>query len=167
MKTCSKCKETKALTEFGKHSDNKDGLQYYCKACRISISAASYQKISEADRRKRNKTIKEWKTKNKERVKEYRSFWFQNNKGRVNSWAKKRSLARLQRTPKWLTKEQLKEIEDFYVMAQELETVFPWKQHVDHIVPLRGQTVSGFHVPWNLQILSAKANMEKGNKYDG
>ena len=71
------------------------------------------------------------------------------------------------RTPKWLTTEQLKEIEDFYLMAAQLETVFPWKQNVDHIVPLQGKTVSGLHVPWNLQILSAKANMEKGNKHNG
>jgi 5-methylcytosine-specific restriction endonuclease McrA len=64
-----------------------------------------------------------------------------------------------------LTEEHFKEIELFYQMAKELETIFPWKQHVDHIVPLNGKQVSGFHAPWNLQILSAKANMQKGNRY--
>lgn len=93
--------------------------------------------------------------------------WRKKNKGRVNSWTAKRYLAKIQRTPKWLTQDQLKEIEDFYLMAQQLETVFPWKQSVDHIVPLQGSTVSGLHVPWNLQILSAKANIQKGNKHDG
>lgn len=71
------------------------------------------------------------------------------------------------RTPKWLSKEQIKEIASFYVMAKELEKVFTWKQCVDHIVPLQGKTVSGLHVPWNLQILSASMNIEKGNKFSG
>jgi hypothetical protein len=50
---------------------------------------------------------------------------------------------------------------------EDLETVFPWKQHIDHIVPLQGKLVSGLNVPWNLQILSASMNIEKGNKFSG
>lgn len=106
----------------------------------------------------------EWKAKNKKKV---ASDWQKRNKGYVNSVTRARQAAKLQRTPKWLTKEQHKEIQEFYIMAKELEAVFPWKQCVDHIIPLQGRTVSGFHVPSNLQILSAQANMEKGNSYYG
>jgi hypothetical protein len=33
-KKCSKCGETKLVSEFGKNKIRKDGLQFYCKVCR-------------------------------------------------------------------------------------------------------------------------------------
>jgi len=39
----------------------------------------------------------------------------------------------------------------------------PIDVHVDHEIPLRGQTVSGLHVLANLNILFARANLLKGN----
>lgn len=33
MKTCTKCKEEKEITEFYKNKNYRDGLYYYCKSC--------------------------------------------------------------------------------------------------------------------------------------
>ena len=41
----------------------------------------------------------------------------------------------------------------------------PLGHHVDHIIPLQGKNVSGFHCIENLQYLTAEENIKKGNKY--
>ena len=67
--------------------------------------------------------------------------------------------------PKWLSKEQLKEIEDIYKLAKCFSLATGRSYHVDHIVPINSDTVCGLHVPANLQILEATDNLTKYNKY--
>lgn len=59
------------------------------------------------------------------------------------------------RTPAWVDRSELRQI------YREC----PAGHEVDHIVPLRGKTVSGLHVPWNLQYLDPLVNRMKGNRY--
>ena len=70
------------------------------------------------------------------------------------------------RQPKWLKPIDLFEMESIYTYCSALRSV-GLDYHVDHIVPLRGETVSGLHVPWNLQLLPGRENMSKGNSFSG
>jgi hypothetical protein len=94
----------------------------------------------------------------RQRNKKYR----ENNLGKANARQAKRRASKLQATPTWLTKNQINEISEFYLMAKELEKVFPWKQEVDHIEPLQGKDICGLHAPWNLQIIPMVINRSKG-----
>lgn len=96
--------------------------------------------------------VKEWREKNAFTYKAY-----------MNLQAVKRYVGQLERTPKWLNKGHLFEIESAYKYCSSLREI-GLDYHVDHIVPLRGKTVSGLHVPWNLQVIPAKQNLSKGNR---
>jgi len=100
-----------------------------------------------------------------ENTKIVKKRWKQDNPIKVYAATANRRAAKLQRTPLWLTKAHHEQIERFYWEAAEISKVVGEFYHVDHIVPLQGKTVSGFHVPWNLQVLHAKQNLSKGNNH--
>jgi hypothetical protein len=101
---------------------------------------------------------------NKEKYQAIKAAYAKANPGKVNAISAKRRAAKLQATPPWLTKEQLKEIEWFYTTAQELQWLSEEPLEVDHIEPLQGKISCGLHVPWNLQIIPKSDNCSKGNK---
>lgn len=91
--------------------------------------------------------------------------WFAKNKDKRASYEGKRRAAQLQRTPKWLTEIDLWMIEEAYHIAQVRTEHFNLPWHVDHVIPLQGRKVSGLHVPSNIQVILAKENVKKSNKY--
>lgn len=147
MKTCTKCGETKPYTEFHRGNPWSDGYRTNCKECRKEESRKRYLKHGEKIRQQSRES--NWK----------KRFPY---KHAANE--RKRVAAKLNATPEWLTGEHLKEIENLYWLARDLKLVSGEEYHVDHILPLRGENVCGLHVPWNLQILSAKENLQKSNK---
>jgi hypothetical protein len=57
-----------------------------------------------------------------------------------------------------------KEILAIYNECKRITLQTGIKHEVDHIIPVMHKDVSGLHVPWNLQIIPAKANKQKTNK---
>jgi 5-methylcytosine-specific restriction endonuclease McrA len=78
----------------------------------------------------------------------------------------RRNARKAQATPTWLTSEQHNEINAVYKRCAWLTAVTGVKHEVDHIVPIKGKTVCGLHVPWNLQILTKEENLLKRNKLE-
>lgn len=77
-------------------------------------------------------------------------------------WAK-RNAAKIRRTLE-LNAEHQRQLKEIYAECRRRNHSIPRAWHVDHIIPLKGKTVSGLHVPWNLQILPAQENVKKSNR---
>lgn len=88
--------------------------------------------------------------------------WILENKARNRAQVKAYKLRKKNRTPAWVSDTEFVGI---YDEAIRLTANSGIQHHVDHIVPLFGESVSGLHVPWNLQILTASENLAKGNRY--
>jgi len=72
LKRCSKCKQWKPLSKFGKHKDSKDGLRYWCKEC----EALYYQKCHRKNKKQLNKRSREYYYANRERmIKQSREYY--------------------------------------------------------------------------------------------
>lgn len=57
-------------------------------------------------------------------------------------------------------------IRQFYRLAQVMTMLSCRKYHVDHIIPLQGKNVCGFHLETNLQVIRADLNLIKGSKHE-
>jgi len=110
---------------------------------------------------------KEWRDANKERVKKYNETSRKRHKARVNASNAQYRAERLQRTPAWLSGNDLTQMQQMYAMAKRRSDIEGIQYHVDHIIPLKGKIVSGLHVPSNLQIITWRENITKNNIFEG
>lgn len=98
-----------------------------------------------------------WRKKNWDRVKRYK-----HKSGALQVYhVMMRHAAKLRATPPWADRAAIKAI---YAEARRRTKDTGRPHHVDHIIPLRGRTVCGLHVPANLQILEAEPNKRKSNR---
>jgi hypothetical protein len=166
MKSCAKCKILKPLSDFGKRKNGKNGLRSMCKIC-TNAQTRDWQHLN---REKCNLNNKNWRENNKDKKrvsdKKGRQKWEQSNRGTVNAKTAKRRAAKLCATPPWLSELQNGHIKMFYETSAFLTKELGIKFHVDHIIPLQGENVSGLHVPWNLQVISESDNCSKRNKVE-
>ena len=107
-----------------------------------------------------------WATRNPEKVAQYQLTNTRKDPAKRNLLTANYRSAKDKRKPNWLNAGQLFEIQSIYEYCSALRFV-GLDYHVDHIVPLRGKTVSGLHVPWNLQVIPGIENTRKGNSFNG
>ena len=95
----------------------------------------------------------------------YRTVWKSKNTVQILADNKARRRKHRQATPPWLTRKQKGEIRQLYQIAITMSRTTGEQYVVDHIVPLRGDNVSGLHVPWNLRVVTRTENLAKSNKH--
>jgi hypothetical protein len=171
MKICTKCKQEKDFICFTKRPNRPSGYVSQCKDCKNSYRIQNRAKLlvqnkiyRENNKEKLNAKSRDYNEKHRAGLSVYQKYYQQRNKAKICAISSKRRAAKLNATPKWLTKEQLQEIQDFYEIAAAFKLYTGQEYQVDHIIPLQSSEVCGLHVPWNLQILTAKENIIKSNK---
>ncbi len=151
-----------AKAYYAKNKEHLRGKQREWEAANQD-SIAERKRVQRSGNEATAEMKKAWQQANSAKVAEYNKKWKQANRDRHNALGAKRHAAKMNRTPPWLTKKHFTEIKEFYIMAKLMTEKTGVAHEVDHIVPLQGETVSGLHVPWNLQVIKRSANRAKRN----
>lgn len=195
MKNCGLCGTDKPLTEFYKRKDSPDGYRNDCKQCRRTTSLKTYYADVEAGKARlraahakritenpnyyaekyaanREKDLahsaKSYRRHAVQRVKDAVN-WAKQNRDKANANIKAYKMRKAKALPAWVkaNSDYMWMMQEAYSLAKIREKMFGFSWHVDHKIPLRGESVSGLHVPWNLQVIPGAENMSKSNKLVG
>lgn len=173
-KECKKCKVTLELSEFYK---SRDGRSYgSCKKCDNQANKEyrenNRERIAEKkviycikNKAKLNERSRLWDLKNRDRRLENMAKWAKSCPDKRASYKAVRRARKKSAIPNWLTQEDLNTIKCLYTKAKELGAETGDRYEIDHIIPLVHPLVCGLHIPRNLQVISAKENRVKGNKF--
>ena len=132
--------------------------KYYLKHRERLIAAAKRWYLENKDAKRRYDAKRR-----KEKRHLYRAAskrWRENHPGLKNADTQTRRA--VWRTPKWANSFFISEIYDLAALRTKY---LGQKWVVDHVIPLRGDTVCGLHVENNLRVVPESVNLAKGNSY--
>ena len=168
MKTCVSCKQTKPKTDeyFFYRNKEKGYLSSWCKECRVTNRAKTKERELEAQRIRRSLKVSPIISRvcivcsatfiptTVDKCCDICKPLYRKQQRKESKCIYKSRLRKA--TPKWADK---KAIKGFYLNCPE-------GYEVDHIVPIRGTSVSGLHVLNNLQYLTREQNLTKNNRFN-
>ena len=172
MKTCSKCGETKALTEFTKRAENKrDGLRSQCKECARIVKdkwnaannelVRAYSAKWAAENPEKVKAVNaNYYAANKDKVRASNTKWYADNKETWRIYAHNRRASKIGTLSAGLAAKLFK--------LQRGKCACGCKQplgddyHLDHIMPL---ALGGENTDDNIQLLRPICNQQKHAKH--
>lgn len=184
-KKCARCASFKPMSEFGR---NRQWVGSYCRDCRNALTRAwkksNPEKVNadcrawrKANPEKHRAMTRAWREKNMEKFSALVRAWSALNPDRrrmsVSKYAKNNMPMVLARNklyqqrkrravPSWANTFFM---EEAYALAQLRTRVLGYEWEVDHIVPLRSPIVCGLHTHDNLQVIPARLNYLKSNRY--
>jgi hypothetical protein len=166
---CSTKEESIARKKDAKRRHYLKNKQRYLERCRnwrqANPEIVKAQRKSHASREESVLRAREarraWRERNLERERERNAAYKRANKDKSRANRANYRASVLQASPPWLTKEHKREIAQVYKESVRLSSETGEQYHVDHIVPLRGKTVCGLHVPWNLRAITASENQRR------
>lgn len=130
----------------------------------VKCQYLSYKNYFAKNKEKENARSLSYRHRNLTKARESAVLWAKKNPEKKNAANATRRSKKINQTPAWLTDSQLDEIVSAYKLARDLSVSTGIPHHVDHIVPLNSPIVSGLHVPWNLQVITAAENCRKNNR---
>ena len=140
-----------------------------------------YAALTKEQRQARIDAHREWRARNRDKVRANTKKWYEANLDRAaeisREWVRRnphlhaakvarRRAAEHQPMPPWLTADIHARIAAIYAEARRMADETGVPHDVDHIVPLKGKTVCGLHVPWNLRPLPASTNRRKATSLE-
>jgi hypothetical protein len=121
---------------------------------------------------------KAWKEANPQKMANYKKNWQEKNhieqKIRLKKWKKansekiltyvhQRIAAKIKRTPAWYGEFDAFVMHEALLLSSRRNATTGIKWHMDHMIPLRSKTASGFHCASNIQVIPEALNVMKRN----
>lgn len=177
-KICTRCLEDNGLDGFQSYTSRKGELlrRAHCKSCHSAITIKWRLDNPEKALILKNK---KWVVKKTPHKLELKRLWYCKNKAKMAACLRARylknpepfirkSLERANKlkelqTPAYVDQKSINII--YREMSRRNKECGSVEYHVDHIIPLNGERVSGLHIETNLRIIKAKDNTKKSNSF--